>query len=97
MAVDARVLTNDPALNIRLALAGVGLNMAWESWVREHVEQGELVTVLEEYCPPFPGLYLYYPRRRHAPPVLRALIDYLRRTKATSPGHGHAKPRSHSP
>ena len=31
--------------------------MAWESWVRDHGEQGELVTVLEDYCPPFPGLF----------------------------------------
>lgn len=66
----------DPRLNLRLAVAGVGLNMAWESWAQEHIENGELVAVLETYCPPFPGFYLYFPRRRHRPAALRALIDY---------------------
>jgi len=78
VAVEARVLTTDPRLNLRLAVAGVGLNMAWESWAREHIENGELVAVLETYCPPFPGFYLYFPRRRHRPAALRALIDYTR-------------------
>ncbi len=81
VAVSARVLTNDPVLNIRLALQGVGLNMAWESWVRSYVERGELIVVLEAYCPPFQGLYLYYPERRHVPPALRAFIEYLQRGK----------------
>lgn len=78
VAVDARVVTNDPRLNIGLALAGAGLNMTWESWARKHIENGKLVPVLEAYCPPFPGFYLYFPRRRHRPATLRALIDYLR-------------------
>jgi DNA-binding transcriptional LysR family regulator len=78
VSIDARVVTTDPVLNLRLAVAGVGLTMTWETWVREYVERGELVVVLEQYCPPFPGFYLYYPRRRHAPPALRALIDYVR-------------------
>jgi DNA-binding transcriptional LysR family regulator len=78
VAVEARVVTTDPRLNLRLAVAGVGLNMAWETWAREHIETGELVAVLEEYCPPFAGFYLYFPRRRHRPAALRALIDYTR-------------------
>lgn len=77
VGVNARVLTNDLTLIIRLALDGVGLAMAWESRVREHIEDGELVAVLEEYSPAFPGFYLYYPDRRHTSPALRALIDYL--------------------
>jgi DNA-binding transcriptional LysR family regulator len=81
VAVEARVLTNDPELNLRLSLQGVGLTMVFESWLRDHVEKGELVTVLEEYCPPFPGLFLYYPQRRQASPALRALIDHLRQAK----------------
>lgn len=76
--VRARVLTNDPTLNVRLALAGAGLTLADESRSRDGVARGELVPVLEEFSTPFPGFYLYYPQRRHASPALRALIDYLR-------------------
>jgi len=76
--VGARVLTNDPTLNIRLARAGAGLALA-DDRAREYVARGELMTVLEEFSTPFPGFYLYYPQRRHASPALRALVDYLRR------------------
>ena len=81
--VRARVLTNDPALNIRLARAGAGLTLA-DSRMREYVAGGELVPVLEEFSTPFPGFYLYYPERRHASPALRALVDYLRRKRQES-------------
>ena len=60
---DARVTTTDAELYIQLAVAGVGLIIAFERYVREHIEAGELVPVLEEYCQPFPGVHLYFPRR----------------------------------
>jgi DNA-binding transcriptional LysR family regulator len=81
VAFDARVVTNDLPLMIRLARAGVGLTMLMEEVVRPLVQRGELVPVLEEFSTPFPGFYLYYPQRRHAPPALRALIDYLLRIR----------------
>jgi DNA-binding transcriptional LysR family regulator len=81
VAAPSRVLTTDGALLIRLARAGVGLAMVFEERVRELVAREELVTVLEEFSAPFPGFYLYYPQRRHASPALRALIEYLRRSR----------------
>jgi len=36
------------------------------------------VSVLEDWCPPIPGLALYYPRGRHVPSPLRAFIDLLK-------------------
>lgn len=76
--VRARVLTNDPALNIRLAREGAGLTLA-DDRVRDDVAAGVLVPVLEEFSTPFPGFYLYYPQRRHVSPALRALIECVRR------------------
>jgi len=83
--VRARVLTNDPALNIRLARAGAGLALA-DDRMRDYVARGELVPVLEEFSTPFPGFYLYYPERRHASPALRALVDYLRQKRQEARG-----------
>lgn len=80
--VRARVLTNDPALNVRLACAGAGLTLADAHRSREGIAAGELVPVLEEYSTPFPGFYLYYPERRHASPALRAFVDYLRQARS---------------
>lgn len=81
IAVRARVLSNDSAINIRLARAGLGLAIVYEDQVREEVARGELVPVLEKFCEPFPGYFLFYPHRRHASPALRALIDYLRESR----------------
>jgi DNA-binding transcriptional LysR family regulator len=81
VAVAARVITTDPSINIRLALAGAGVTMAREDRVRADIESGALVAVLDEFSTPFPCYYLYYPQRRHASPALRALTDYLRRER----------------
>jgi DNA-binding transcriptional LysR family regulator len=81
VAVRARVLSTDSAVNIRLARAGLGLTIVYEDQVRDEVARGELVPVLEKFCEPFPGYYLFYPHRRHASPALRALIDHLRESR----------------
>jgi len=79
VAVRARVLSTDSAMNRRFAIAGLGVTLAFEANVRDAVERGELVRVLERFCEPFPGYYLYYPQRRHASRALQALIDHIRR------------------
>ena len=42
------------------------------------IEEGRLVRVLEPWCPPFPGYYLYYPSRRQPPPAFSIIVDALR-------------------
>jgi DNA-binding transcriptional LysR family regulator len=78
VAVEPRVTTNDMNVMIRLACAGAGLTFGMEETFRPHLERGELVSVLDAYSPPFPGFYLFFPRRTHQPSKLRALIDYVR-------------------
>jgi DNA-binding transcriptional LysR family regulator len=51
--------------------------------VREALAAGQLVSILEKFCAPFPGHYLYYPQRRHASRALWALIEHLRRWRET--------------
>jgi DNA-binding transcriptional LysR family regulator len=81
VAVRARVLSTDSAVNIRLARAGLGLTIVYEDQVRDEIARGELVPVLEKFCEPFAGYYLFYAQRRHASPALRALIDHLRKAR----------------
>jgi len=78
VTVPARVLSTDAALNRRLVTAGIGITMAYKAHVRDALARGELVAVLEKFCAPFPGYYLYYPQYRQASSVVRALIDHIR-------------------
>ena len=86
MAVPGRVIANDFSLMMRLVTAGLGLTIGMGDGVQPYLDRGEVVPVLEEYCPPFPGYYLYYPARQQASPALRALIDYLLRLRQNPGG-----------
>jgi DNA-binding transcriptional LysR family regulator len=63
---------------LEAALAGLGLAYLFESQVEPLLQQGRLVRVLEAWCPPYSGFFLYYPSRRHLPPVLKAFVDFVR-------------------
>jgi DNA-binding transcriptional LysR family regulator len=52
---------------LRAALAGFGLAYLPEDMVREHLAEGRLQRVLEDWCPFFPGYHLYYPSRQSSP------------------------------
>ncbi len=78
VAVAETITTTDMALMVRLAVAGAGITFGMEESFRREIDRGELVPVLEDFSPRFPGFYLYYPTRRNMAPKLRALIDHLR-------------------
>lgn len=78
VAVEPRVTTNDMAVMIRLARSGAGLSFGMEETFRPYLERGELVAVLEAFLPPFPGFFLFFPKRQQQPAKLRALVDHLR-------------------
>jgi len=78
VSVTGPLIVNDVELTLRAALDGVGLAFALEEHAAEHIARGGLVRVLEDWCPPFDGFFLYYPSRRHQPAALQALVDALR-------------------
>jgi DNA-binding transcriptional LysR family regulator len=78
VAVTGPLILNDVELTVRAALDGLGLCFALEEHVGGHIARGDLVRVLEDWCPPFDGFFLYYPSRRHQPPALQALVEALR-------------------
>jgi DNA-binding transcriptional LysR family regulator len=60
------------------ATAGLGIAYVPERSARPYLDDGRLVTVLEDWCPSIAGLFLYYPGRRHVPSGLKAFVDVLR-------------------
>jgi DNA-binding transcriptional LysR family regulator len=78
VSVTGPLIVNDVELTLRAALDGVGLAFALEEHAAEHIASGRLVRVLEDWCHPFDGFFLYYPSRRHQPAALQKLVDALR-------------------
>jgi DNA-binding transcriptional LysR family regulator len=69
---------DDPDLVIQAVLNGVGIGTAVEDTLKRLIAKGRLTQVLREWCPTFPGYFLYYPSRRNQPAALAALINTLR-------------------
>ncbi|WP_318390258.1 LysR family transcriptional regulator [Enterobacter sp.] len=78
LAIEPQITTNDLRLMLRLALAGGGITIATQETFRPYIETGELVSLLDDFLPQFPGFYLYFPQRHNIAPKLRALIDHVR-------------------
>jgi DNA-binding transcriptional LysR family regulator len=78
VAVSGPLIVDDVEIVIRAALDGIGLAFVGEDKVSQHLASGALVRVLDDWCQPFPGFFLYYPSRRQQPAALAALIDTLR-------------------
>lgn len=78
VAVKGPLVVDDVGLLTRAAIDGVGLAFMSDEHAAPHLASGALERVLEDWCPPFPGFFLYYPSRRQQPAALSALIDTLR-------------------
>lgn len=78
MEVPGTLTLDHPGLMAEAAVRGLGIAYLSEHVVRDQLGQGELVTLLDDWCPPIPGLCLYYSGHRHVPAGLRAFIEVIR-------------------
>ena len=76
--VEGQLTVNDIAVIRRAALEGLGLAFIPEDYAQAHLDSGELIRVLADWTPPFPGYYLYYPSRRQQSPAFALLVEALR-------------------
>ena len=81
--VESVLIANDTNFLLDAALRGVGLVFLVDSFVAPHLQRGELVRVLEPWCRPFAGFYLYYPSSRRMPAALRAFVDFIKLREAS--------------
>ena len=83
--VDGQVVVNTTPHVVAAALAGLGMAYLPEEEFAPHIAQGNLVRVLEDWCPPFAGYFLYYPSRRQSSPAFSLVLDALRLSSVTKP------------
>ncbi len=76
--VEGRLVFNNTNMALEAALAGFGLAYLLKDRVQDSLDEGRLVQVLADWCPPFAGYHLYYPSRRQPAPAFALLVDTSR-------------------
>ena len=79
VAVHGPLVVDNVDLLIQAAVDGAGLAFMLESQAEPHLRKRALTRVLEDWCPPFAGYFLYYPSRRQQTAALSAVIEMLRK------------------
>lgn len=78
LQVNGQWAFNNSSAIVRAALADYGLAFVPEELVLEHIAEGRLIRVLDDWCQPYQGYYLYYPSRRQSSRALAIIIEALR-------------------
>ncbi|MGF6212646.1 LysR family transcriptional regulator [Comamonas sp. 4034] len=78
--VKGRLTLTDQKLMVEAATDGIGIAFVPDHLTYDGLKSGRLQTVLEEWCPAYPGLCLYYSGHRHVSSALLALISTIRRS-----------------
>jgi DNA-binding transcriptional LysR family regulator len=82
--VDGQLIFNTSPSMVDSAVAGLGIASLPEEEFAPYLEDERLVRVLEDWCPPFPGYYLYYPSRKQPSHAFSLVLDALRWTAPAS-------------
>lgn len=72
------VVNTTPDHIVVAALDGLGIAFLPEEEFAPHLQDGRLIRVLEDWCPPFSGYHLYYPSRRQPSPAFLLVLNALR-------------------
>jgi len=78
---------------VRAALAGQGLAFLPDDAVVEHLAEGRLVRVLDDWCQPYTGYHLYYPSRRQSSGALTVVVEALRHRELCRKPDKTARPK----
>lgn len=76
--VEGSLVFNGVQQVLAAALQGMGLAYVLEEVVEQHVAQGLLIPVLQDWCHFFPGYHLYYPSRRQPSTAFSLIVAALR-------------------
>lgn len=76
--VEGQFVFNSAPMILDAVLDGVGVAFLPQHQVQAHLDAGQLVRVLANWCPPYAGYQLYYPTRRQPSPAFALLIEALR-------------------
>ena len=76
--IDGPVICNNAYDIFDAAKEGFGLAYLPLDMVQPLLDSGQLISVLQAWCPVWPGFHLYYPNRRQHSRAMTLLVDALR-------------------
>lgn len=76
--LEGQAIFNTSPHIVLAALDGLGIAFLPEEEFAPHIDEGRLVRVLQDWCPPFSGYHLYYPSRRQHSPAFALVVEALR-------------------
>ncbi|MBO3760947.1 LysR family transcriptional regulator [Ciceribacter sp. L1K23] len=74
----ARLICEAFEVELAAAVSGLGILATFEEFVRPALDDGSLVSILDDWTEVFTGPYLYYPSRKYMPAPLKAFVDFVR-------------------
>jgi len=74
----SRLILGSPNLAVQAAVADAGVAYVIERAIENELTSGRLVSMLEDWTPPFAGVCLYYPRQRLHSAGLAAFLEHFR-------------------
>lgn len=78
LRVDGALTVNSTQAALRGAVEGFGIAYIPEDQAKSHLAEGSLVACLNDWCPTFPGYFLYYPSRKRNSAAFNAVVAALR-------------------
>ena len=78
--VPGQLTLDEDRLMLDAAIEGVGVAYVPERAASDAIASRKITVVLDDWCPRFPGLCLYYPGHRQVPAGLRAFVEVLKET-----------------
>ena len=75
---EGQAIFNGSYLILNAALSGCGLAFIPEDMAAPHVAAGQLHHVMEDWCPTFPGLHVYFASRRQRSRAVELIVESLR-------------------
>ena len=63
---------------VAAAIDGFGIGYVTDDYAQEAIVDGRLISVLQDWSPPFAGYHLYYPSRRQLSPAFALIVEALR-------------------
>jgi DNA-binding transcriptional LysR family regulator len=85
VSVGGQATFNSAYQMLNAALSGCGLAFVPQDLAWAHLQAGRLQTVLQDWCPVFPGLHAYYPIHHQSTRTLALVVEALRTAPVECP------------